>query len=90
MPKYVLMCLMFLILVGCKQYQGIRVCHRDTNNCMVYPDMEYYMNIGFGEIEYFCDKYTFSRRKITLTSEKNPNEFFAYGCKDYEFYPIWR
>lgn len=90
MTKYALMCLMSCILLGCEEYQGIRVCHRDTNNCMLYPDVEYDINVGFYEIEYFCEKNRFSSPKITLTSVKNPNEFFVYGCKQYEFYPMWR
>lgn len=85
--KKLIILLLCCFLFGCREYAGIRICKKNTNDCVVYPNRRYITNLHWNHINEYCDRH--SDGKATIEDIKNPKVFEVFTCNDYDFYPVW-
>ena len=86
--KTIILLLVCCFLFGCKEYSGIRICKKNTNECIVYPNNRYNTNVHYHHVNGYCDRNTNGR--VTIEDVKNSKVFEVYSCQEYDVYPVWR
>lgn len=85
--KHIALLLICCALFGCKVYEGMRVCDKNTSNCKVFKDDRYITNVLWQRVEGYCDRHPNDR--ITIEDSKNAKTFIIYSCQEYDVYPVW-
>lgn len=85
--KKLIILLLCCFLFGCKEYKGVRLCKKNTNDCVVYPNSRYIADVYWRTTKGYCDRNPEGR--VSIEDLKNQKAFEVFNCKEYDIYPVW-
>lgn len=85
--KKLIILLICCFLFGCREYEGIRLCKKNTNDCVVYPNRRYIPNMYWRNVNGYCDRHADGR--VTIEDLKNQKSFEVFSCREYDVYAVW-
>lgn len=89
MRRILLFGIIALALAGCKEYAGLRVCKKDTNDCQLYLSTKYETNYfnDWGAYDRYNCTHSLPGMKVTVETRQT---FLVFLCSEYDFYEYYR